>query len=147
MNTGLVFGFWSLSSVAFGFIPELDLLGNIEKSLNMIINSDVIGTQNTNMDNPSSTVDDCYNNGSPYEEDKIKLVARLKRMVRCRRGQEREGKEIETEKLVGTEKEKFLKPVERIICSRPSKKKWRRKITFYLVNISKLGKRYNKEIS
>ena len=98
MNTGLIFGFWSLSTVTLGFIPELDLLGNIEKSLN----SDATGAQNTNMDNPSSTVDDCYNNGSPYEEDKIKLVARLKRMVRCRRGQKREGKEIETEKLVCT---------------------------------------------
>ena len=94
MNTGPVFGFWSLSSVAFGFISNLDLLENIEKSLNMIRNSDsdAIGAQNTNMDNPSSTVDDCYNNGSPYEEDKIKLVARLKRRVRCRRRQEREGK-------------------------------------------------------
>ena len=112
----------------------------------MIRNSDAIGAQNTNMDNPSSTVDECYNNGSPCEEDKIKLVARLKRMVRCRRGQEREGKEIETEKLVGADKEKLPEANgKQIICSRPSTKKWRTKNKLYLANISKLGKRDEKE--
>ena len=73
---GLTISFLSLASVAFGFQPELDFLGNANEM------------SGTGVDNPMDGMADCSNNGSPYEANKMKLVVRLKRMVQCRRGQE-----------------------------------------------------------
>ena len=106
MNIGLVFSFCSLSSVAFGFIPELDFLGNIVKNLNLITNRNAITGHDTTTDNATNTVADCSNNESPpYEEEKMKMVVRLKRMVRCRRGQEQKNKQFK--KLIVTENAKI----------------------------------------
>ena len=73
---GLTISFLSLASVAFGFQPELDFLGNANEMTG------------TGVDYPMDGMADCSNNGSPYEANKMKLVVRLKRMVQCRRGQE-----------------------------------------------------------
>ena len=106
MNIGLVFSFCSLSSLAFGFIPELVFIGNIEKNLNLITNRNAIGGHDTTTDNATNTGADCDNNESPpYEEEKMKMVVRLKRMVRCRRGQDQKSNKIE--KLVVTENAKI----------------------------------------
>ena len=64
MNMGLVIGVRPLSSIAVGIIPQFDFLWNIEKSLKVIRNSDIDG-QDTNMDNPTSAVADCYTDWSP----------------------------------------------------------------------------------
>ena len=112
MNIGLVFNFCSLSSVAFGFIPELVFLGKIEKNMNLITNRNAIAGHDTTTDNATNTGADCnYNESPPYEEEKMKMVARLKRMVRCRRGQEQKSNKIE--KLVVTENAKNHEPNEK----------------------------------
>ena len=74
--------------------------------MNLITNRNAIAGHDTTTDNSTNTEADCNNNESPpYEEKKMKMMGRLKRMVRCRRGQEQKSNKIE--KLFVTENAKI----------------------------------------